>query len=55
MGRLTAPLEIPAAPTPAKARPTMKATELGAAPDTAEPASNRKTALKKVYLMLKKE
>ena len=42
------PEKMPAAPRPAIARPTMKAIELGAAPQTAEPISkmimeNRKT------------
>lgn len=38
--KLTVPAKMPAAPTPAKARPTIKDGELGAAPQSAEAASN---------------
>jgi len=39
-----APLKIPAAPTPAIARPMMRAVELGATPQTREPISKMKRA-----------
>jgi hypothetical protein len=45
---------MPADPSPAMARPTMKATELGAAPQMAEPTSKRKMAARKLALTLKK-
>ncbi len=38
---------MPAAPTPAIALPTMKAAELEAAPQTAEPTSNSKILVRK--------
>lgn len=46
----TVPPEIPAAPMPATARPKMKAVELGAAPQMAEPTSKRTTAAEKTSL-----
>lgn len=39
---LTPPAKIPAAPTPPIALPTMKATELGAAPQRTEETSNNR-------------
>lgn len=45
---------MPADPSPATARPMMKATELGAAPQRAEPASNSVMADRNTTLMLKK-
>lgn len=39
-----APEKIPADPTPAIARPMMRATEVGAAPQTTEPISKMKIA-----------
>ncbi len=50
-GRLTDPAKIPAAPIPEKARPTMKAAELGADPQTAEPTSNIRMLERKTTLM----
>lgn len=50
---LTVPDMIPADPRPAIARPRMNATELGAAPQIAEPISKSRIADKKVYLTLK--
>jgi hypothetical protein len=41
-GALTHPARIPAAPIPATALPIMKAIELGAAPQIAEPISKSK-------------
>jgi hypothetical protein len=46
---------MPPAPKPAIALPTMKATELGAAPQIAEPISKSMTATRKVILTFKKE
>ena len=43
MMRMTFPAVIPAPPTPAMARPMMKATELGAAPQSADPISKMTT------------
>lgn len=43
----TAPPEMPDEPMPAMARPMMKAVELGAAPQIAEPTSKRATAARK--------
>ena len=48
--KITDPAVIPAEPIPAIARPNMKAVELGAAPQTAEPTSKRKIADKKTSL-----
>lgn len=44
----SAPLKIPADPAPERARPTMKAIELGATADTREPTSKMKRATRKV-------
>ena len=44
---LTVPEKIPAAPTPQIALPMLKATELGAAPQTAEDTSNKRIADRK--------
>lgn len=48
------PSWTPAAPRPAIALPMLKATEFGAAPQTAEPISNRTTDARKMALTLKK-
>lgn len=48
--RIMAPLNKPPAPSPATARPQMKPTELGAAPQTAEPISKTTTRLMKIHL-----
>jgi hypothetical protein len=45
--RTMAPPKIPDAPRPATARPTMKTGELGAAPQMADPTSNRKMQVRK--------
>src|SRR3569833_2647236 len=45
----TTPPCTPPAPSPAMARPMIKATEFGAAPQIAEPISNKSTAAKKEY------
>jgi hypothetical protein len=47
------PARIPPEPRPAIALPTMKPIELGAAPQRAEPTSNRMIDVMKVVLMLK--
>lgn len=52
--KLTTPEKIPAAPTPAMARPTMKTTELGAAPQMADPTSNKMTVARKTVFTEKK-
>lgn len=52
--QLTTPEKIPAAPTPAMALPIMKTTELGAAPQIAEPISNSTTVARKVFFTEKK-
>ena len=44
---------MPPDPRPAMDLPKMKATEFGAAPQRAEPASNSRTDVRKVALMLK--
>jgi hypothetical protein len=49
-----APEKIPADPTPAIARPMIKAAELGAAPQMALPISKMTRAIKKTHLMEKK-
>jgi hypothetical protein len=46
---INAPENTPADPIPAMVRPRIKATELGAAPHTAEPTSKRKMAKMKTY------
>lgn len=43
-----APDAIPAPPSPAMARPTMSAVELGATPQIRDPSSKMKMAIKKV-------
>jgi len=45
------PAKIPAAPAPAMARPTMKAGELGAAPQRAEPASKTTIDVRKTHFV----
>ena len=45
-----APEKIPAEPSPAMARPTINAVEVGAAPQTADPISKSAMALKKTIL-----
>ena len=47
-----APVKIPADPSPATARPTMKAVEVGATPQTKEPSSKMNNATRKTHLML---
>jgi len=44
----SAPLKIPADPAPERARPTMKAIELGATAESKEPTSKMKRAARKV-------
>jgi hypothetical protein len=51
--KLTTPDITPPVPRPASALPRMKATEFGAAPQRAEPASNIRIAVRKVALTLK--
>lgn len=51
--KLTTPERIPPPPRPAMALPSMKVTEFGAAPQRAEPASNRTIDIKKMGLTLK--
>lgn len=51
---IKAPAKIPAPPTPAIARPMIKASELGAAPHIAEPTSKMKMAVKKTHFTGKK-
>jgi hypothetical protein len=43
---------MPAPPTPAIALPMMNTTEFGAAPQTAEPTSKRKTVVRNTALTL---
>lgn len=45
------PWKIPADPTPATALPTMKAVELGAAPQTALPISNMSMEVRKTQFV----
>lgn len=45
---------MPPAPRPAMALPMMKAIEFGAAPQMAEPTSNKRTAARKVALTFMK-
>ena len=45
-----APEKTPADPSPAIARPRMKAVELGAAPHRTEPSSKRPMTVRKTYL-----
>lgn len=51
---IRAPENIPADPRPAIARPTIRASEVGAAPQTAEPISKIVIAIKKTHLIGKK-
>jgi hypothetical protein len=46
-----APEKIPAEPIPAIARPTMKALELGAPPQSADPTSKTRIATKKTLFV----
>lgn len=46
-----APENMPADPIPAIARPTMKASELGAPPQTADPTSKMRIAIRKMVLV----
>ena len=50
----TSPEKLPAAPTPAIARPTIKAADVGAPPHMAEPTSNMTTEMMKTDLMEKR-
>jgi hypothetical protein len=52
---IRAPEKTPALPTPAMARPTIKALLLGATPQTREPISKMEMASRKMYLMEKNE
>jgi hypothetical protein len=52
--RVNEPVFRPAAPSPAIARPTMRATDEGATPQIRLPISKRKRASKKVVFRLKK-
>lgn len=47
-----APEVIPAFPKPAKARPTIKMVELGAAPQIADPTSKKPIDTRKTHLGL---
>ncbi len=47
---LTVPAKMPAAPTPEIALPTIKAAELGAAPQRAEATSNIRTLARRTIL-----
>lgn len=49
-----APVKMPALPSPAIARPTIKVTESGATPQMREPSSKTKSAERKTHLMLKR-
>jgi hypothetical protein len=46
-----APVKIPEEPKPAIARPMMRAMELGAAPQRAEPTSNKKIPVRKTHFV----
>jgi len=48
---MSAPENIPALPTPAMARPTMRAIELGAIPQMRLPNSKMPMAMRKTHLM----
>ena len=52
---INAPEKIPAHPSPAIARPTISAFEVGAAPQIKDPSSKIPIAAKKVHFKLKKE
>ena len=43
---INAPAKMPAEPTPAIARPTIRALDVGAAPQIADPSSKRKMAIR---------
>jgi len=47
----SAPLEMPADPAPERARPTMKAIEVGATAESREPTSKMNRARRKVSLV----
>lgn len=47
--RTIAPQKIPAPPKPARARPRIKTRELGAAPQRADPASNKIIQTRKTF------
>lgn len=47
----SAPLKMPAEPAPEKARPTMKAIEVGATAEIKEPISKMSRAARKVSLV----
>jgi hypothetical protein len=47
--RTVAPLKIPEAPKPARARPRIKTGELGAAPQRADPASHKIIQARKTF------
>jgi len=47
----SAPLKMPADPAPERARPMMKAIELGATAESREPTSKMKRATRKVSLV----
>ena len=51
---MRAPENIPAAPRPATARPTIKAVELGETPQMRDPISKIAMPVRKTHLMLKK-
>lgn len=51
---IRAPEKIPAEPMPATARPIIRAVELGAAPQIADPISKMVMAIKKTHLTGKK-
>jgi hypothetical protein len=50
---VVAPVKRPAAPRPAIARPTMKADDVGAAPQATEPISKITNAVRNTHLTLK--
>jgi hypothetical protein len=47
----TDPAKIPAPPTPERALPAMKATDVGAAPQTTDPTSNIRILRRNVIFM----
>lgn len=51
---IKAPEKTPALPTPATARPMMRALLVGAAPQTRDPSSKMPMAMRKTHLMGKK-
>jgi hypothetical protein len=50
---ITPPLNTPAEPSPAIARPTIKAFEVGATPQISDPSSKSAMAERKITFMLK--